>query len=308
MKKTLIALAAVAATGAVFAQSSVTAYGRVDLSLARNVGSDTTVMQNGSGSRLGFRGNEDLGGGLKALFQIEHRFNADTGEQTSATKYWAGRSIVGLSGGFGTIQFGRDYSPAFLYSQLAADPWGWDTVAANSRATGGAIAPVRNDNAMTYIWSGAGLTVAAQAALKENAEGATKNPVALAVRYANGPIMAAVAHDRTATGGKWTTVNGSYDLGAVKLGALFGTGTTAADHDHDSYLLTAVAPLGAGELRFSVGQLKDKTADVVASRQIGLGYHYSLSKRTTVYVDVVNDNKRTETNKTGVDFGLKHNF
>ena len=308
MKKTLIALAAVAATGAAFAQSSVTAYGRVDLSLARNVGSDTTVMQNGSGSRLGFRGNEDLGGGLSALFQIEHRFNADTGEQSSPSKFWTGRSIVGLKGGFGTIQFGRDYTPAFLYSQLAADPWGWDTVAANTRSTGGLIAPVRNDNAITYMWSGAGVLVAAQAALKENAEGATKNPVSMVVRYANGPIMAALAHDRTSTGGKWTTVNGSYDLGAVKLGALIGTGTTAADNDHNSYLLTAVAPVGAGELRFSVGQLKNKTADVIASRQVGLGYHHSVSKRTTVYVDVVNDGKRTDTNKTGVDFGIKHNF
>lgn len=307
MKKTLIALAAVAATSAVFAQSSVTAYGRVDLSLARNVGSDTTVMQNGSGSRLGFRGTEDLGGGLKANFTIEHRFNADTGE-SSSPKMWHGRSIVGLSGGFGTIQFGRDYTPAFLYSQLAADPWGWDTVAANVRATGGLIVPVRNDNAITYMWSGAGLAVGAQVALKENTEGATKNASSLVVRYANGPIMAAVGHDRTMQGGTWTTVNGSYDLGAVKLGALIGTGTTAADHDHKSYLLTAVAPMGAGELRFSMGELKDTTADVVASRQVGLGYHHSVSKRTTVYVDVVNDGKRVTTNKTGVDFGIKHNF
>lgn len=308
MKKTLIALAAVAASSAVFAQSSVTAYGRVDVSLARNVGSDKTVMQNGSGSRLGFRGNEDLGGGLKALFQIEHRFNADTGELTNAAKFWQGRSIVGLSGGFGTVQFGRDYTPAFLYSQVAADPWGWDTVAANNRATGGGIAPVRNDNAMTYMWSGSGLTVGAQVALKESTEGATKNASSLLVAYANGPISVALGHDRTMTDGKWTTVNGSYNLGAVKLGALVGTGTTSAGNDHRSYLLSAVAPLGAGELRFAVAELKNKTADVIASRQVSLGYHYSLSKRSTVYVDVVNDGKRATTNKTGVDFGLKHNF
>jgi predicted porin len=297
----------VAATSAVFAQSSVTAYGRVDLSLARNVGSDTTVMQNGSGSRLGFRGTEDLGGGLKANFTIEHRFNADTGENPNA-RFWHGRSIVGLSGGFGTIQFGRDYTPAFLYSQLAADPWGWDTVANNAAATGGRIAPVRNDNAITYMWSGSGLVVGAQVALKENTEGATKNASSLVVRYANGPIMAALGHDRTMKGGKWTTVNGAYDLGAVKLGALIGTGTTdGGAADRKSYLLTAVAPMGAGELRFSVGELKNKTADVIESRQVGLGYHHSLSKRTTVYVDVVN-NSKAPSNKTGVDFGIKHNF
>ena len=99
MKKSLLALAVLGAfAGAASAQSSVTLYGRVDLSLAKNIGSDAKGVQNGSGSRLGFRGVEDLGGGMKAIFNIEHRFNADTGELTNAAKFWQGRSIVGLEG------------------------------------------------------------------------------------------------------------------------------------------------------------------------------------------------------------------
>jgi len=135
MKKSLLALAVLGAfAGAASAQSSVTLYGRVDLSLARPLGSSDLMMQNGSGSRFGVRGTEDLGGGLKALFQIEHRFCADSGFTgaggvCSATtagnfRHWNGRSILGLSSGPHTVHLGRDYTPAFLWGHLLADPWG----------------------------------------------------------------------------------------------------------------------------------------------------------------------------------------
>ena len=87
-------------------------------------------MFNGSGSRLGMRGVEDLGGGLKGLFNIETRFDADTGGaqnfnltprgSTAATgnRFWGARSIVGVEGGFGQITLGREYVTSFLQSQL----------------------------------------------------------------------------------------------------------------------------------------------------------------------------------------------
>lgn len=307
MKKSLVALAVLGAfAGAASAQSSVTVYGRVDLSLARNLGSDDLVMQNGSGSRLGFRGVEDLGGGLKAFFTIEHRFNADTGVLTNAAKFWHGRSIVGLQGGWGSITLGREYSPAFFKSQLPADPWGWDTVAANNTITGGGIAPVRNDNSITYDFAAGGLQVGAQVALKEAGD---KHGFGLGARYAAGPLAVGFGYDRPVNSVKtnWTTIDGSYDLGAVKLGALFGTGKRAGAKIR-GWLLTATAPIGGGELRASFGELRNRTADIKESRQFGLGYHYPLSKRTTIYADLVNDNKRVNDHKTGFDIGLKHNF
>lgn len=306
MKKSLLALAVLGAfAGAASAQSSVTLYGRVDLSLARNVGSDDLVMQNGSGSRLGVRGVEDLGGGLKAFFNIEHRFNADTGTNPNA-RFWHGRSLVGIEGGFGKISLGREYSPAFFKSQLPADPWGWDTVAANNIATGGGIAPVRNDNSITYDFAAGGLSVGAQVALKEAGD---KHGFGLGARYAAGPLAIGFGYDRpvNSVNTNWTTVDGSFDLGMVKLGGLFGTGKLAGNK-HRSWLLTAVAPIGGGELRASYGELRNRTADVTASRQFGLGYHYAMSKRTTVYADLVNDSKRVNDNKTGFDVGIKHNF
>ncbi|MES2718207.1 MAG: porin [Pseudomonadota bacterium] len=318
--------------GVASAQSSVTLYGRVDLSINKPTGSANKNMSNGSGSRFGVRGVEDLGGGLSAFFNLEHRFDADTGAQSagpiaaSATsnaaplsRFWTGRSIVGLQGGFGKITLGREYTTAFLQSQLAADPWGWDTVVSgtpsgglNQLITGGAIARVRNDSSLTYNFSAAGFSVGAQIAeATDTINNFNKKPFNFALNYAAGPVSLGLGYEKTgqvaADTAKWLTVNGSFNLGAVKLGALYGKGNTAAGADHKSYLLTAVAPLGQGEFRASYGRLKNETANVDAAKGFALGYHYALSKRTTLYTDFLR-NTALATNKTGYDFGIKHNF
>lgn len=322
MKKSLLALAALTAfAGAASAQSSVTMYGRVDLSIGKGAGSDAKQMTNGSGSRLGLRGTEDLGGGLTALFNIEHRFNADTGAVSSTTRFWTGRSIVGLQGGFGQIVFGREYTTAFLQSQLVADPWGWDTVVSgfmgnglNNTITGGGIAAVRNDSSVTYKISAGGFTFGAQIAEATDAITNVPNkPVNFAVNYAGGPLYVAFGYERTgaeaADTADWMTINASYNFGAFKVGGLYGKGNTAAGADHQSYLLTATAPMGAGEFRASYGQLKNKTADLTAAKGFGLGYHYSMSKRTTLYVDIMQNKADTVVgSSTGYDVGIKHNF
>ena len=120
MKKSLLALAVLGAfAGVASAQSSVTLYGRVDLSAGKGAGVEQNSLANGSGSRFGVRGVEDLGGGLQALFNIEHRYNADTGAQTNGARFWTGRSLVGLQGGFGQIVFGRRATVS-----LISNAWG----------------------------------------------------------------------------------------------------------------------------------------------------------------------------------------
>jgi predicted porin len=331
MKKSLLALAVLGAfAGAASAQSSVTMYGRVDLSIGKNSGSAAKFLANGSGSRLGMRGVEDLGGGMKALFNIEHRFDADTGASqnfnvavpgsttANGNRFWGGRSIVGLEGGFGRVVFGREYTTAFLMSQLIADPWGWDTVAASTGTaaiTGGGIARVRNDSSITYHIAASGVTFGAQIAEGNDALNSyDKKPVNFAIRYAGGPLDLALGYetyDLAAAGrGKanWTTLNGSYNFGAFKLGALIGRGDsgTAATGDHKSYLLTATAPIGAGEFRAAYGKLESSRVGDV-NKTFALGYHYSLSKRTTLYTDFANNNKAA-TSKSAYDVGIKHNF
>jgi predicted porin len=314
MKKSLLALAVLGAfAGAASAQSSVTLYGRVDLSIGKNSGSTAKYMANGSGSRLGFKGVEDLGGGLSAYFNIEHRFDADTGANSSTSRMWSALSIVGLRGGFGSVSLGRNYTTSFLGSQLAADPWGWDTVAANTGTialTGLGIAKVRNDSAVTYNFAANGFSFGAQLAeASDTINNFSKKPFNMALGYAGGPLSVGFGYELTGNKGVATekvwTLNGAYDLGAVKLGALVGRGTTAANASHKSWMLTATAPLGQGEFRAAYGQLKANSTKV--NQTFALGYHYSLSKRTTVYADLAN-NSKAATSKTGYDFGIKHNF
>src|SRR5215216_6277537 len=126
MKKSLLALAVLGAfAGAASAQSSVTIYGSLDMALMKGNGGTApnpgalgtskayNVAQSNS-SRLGFRGNEDLGGGLSAQFQIEHRFHPDDGQLDNQNVFWAARSYVQLSSASaGRIYLGREYTPAF---------------------------------------------------------------------------------------------------------------------------------------------------------------------------------------------------
>ena len=143
MKKSLLALAVLGAfAGAASAQSSVTVYGLLDEGITKSNGGTSGnngltspgaapkawTLQFASTPRLGFRGNEDLGGGLSAQFQIEHRFYNDTGAAQSSAIFWNGRSYVQLSSATaGRVYLGRDYSPAF-WPAVKSDPFGWDGV------------------------------------------------------------------------------------------------------------------------------------------------------------------------------------
>ena len=321
MKKSLLALAALTAfTGAVSAQSNVTLYGRVDLAFGERMGAADQKLTNGSGSRLGLRGSEDLGGGLAAVFNIEHRFNADTGlagggdanASTPAPRFWHGRSIVGLKGGWGQVVLGREYTTAFLGSQLINDPWGWDTAASDATAalTGGGIAKVRNDSSITYNLSMAGFSFGAQYAEATDAVTSFQdNPYNFSVGYAGGPFSVNFGYEVTGVQGvsdeEVMTLGGAFNFGAFKLGASYLDGTKANGHDVTAYMVTGTAVLGQGELRAMWGQRE--TNDVKDVNSFAIGYHYALSKRTTIYTDYVT-NSKLASNKNGYDFGIKHNF
>ncbi len=345
MKKSLLALAALTAfTGAVSAQSNVTMYGRIDLSVNKGVGTAQKAISNGSGSRLGLRGSEDLGGGMAAIFNVEMRFDADTGASQNfcvtptgataapagacgvANRFWGARSLVGLKGGFGQVTLGREYTTAFLGSQLLNDPWGWDTVVSgtpgyfsgglNQKLTGGGITQVRNDSAVTYNISMAGFSFGAQIAEATDAiNNFQKKPYNFSAGYAAGPFTVNAGYEKTgqvaAAAAQWATLGGTFNLGMVKLGASIGSGRTAADAKNQSYMVTAVGVMGQGELRGSYGKL---TTDLAGpggksdlAKGFALGYHYALSKRTTLYTDYVR-NTAVLTEKNGYDFGIKHNF
>ncbi|MDP3343761.1 MAG: porin [Hydrogenophaga sp.] len=308
MKKTLIALAAVAATSAAFAQSSVTVYGKVDMGISNAIGNATkaqTGLNEASGSRLGFRGTEDLGGGLKANFILEHRFKPDTGAESTPGTFWVGRSIVGLSGGFGKVDFGRDYSAAF-WTALGADVFGYDGVANNAAATSASTNPARLANVISYSSpSMGGFMAQGSYAFKETAAAGVKNATSVRLAYAAGPLSASVAASKNHNNTDYSAFGAAYDFGMAKANLLISKGENVAGADIDGMTLGLVVPMGAVTLKASYATLE--VGNVKTVSQLGLGARYALSKRTDVYTSYARNSKAT-VDKTGFEIGLQHNF
>ena len=285
MKKSLLALAVLGAfAGAASAQSSVTLYGKLDLGFAKAAGSADKQVADGSSSRVGFRGVEDLGGGLKALFQFEHRFNPDTGTVTN-TAFWHGLSTVGLGGSFGTVNLGRQYTAAYSLATGVIDPFGGDTVAGlRGESLTKSVARLRTDNSVRYDGAFGGLKVAADIA--ETPAGGVDRPYSVAAQYAAGPFMVAASYDNpTGANDNLATLGGSYTFGPAKVSLGIGRG----DNDSNVRVKQALAGVtvsvgAAGQVLAGYAQEEVGTAD--ATKKVSLGYRHNLSKRTQLYTDV----------------------
>jgi predicted porin len=323
MKKTLIALAAVAATGAAFAQSTVTLYGIADIGYAtttsKSTAGVTTAKTNGmvsgvqSGSRWGVRGTEDLGGGLKANFNFESAIGANDGTGNNA---FGRRSVVELEGGFGKVGLGRDYTPSFSLIG-GTDVTGTDAATTSDLYPAG----VRADNMFMYTSPSFGGVVAKAGLVSQKsgtpADPAKTNGVDVSVSYSAGPLMvgagfgnskvntsavaavapvtatstvngvlgsAAVA--ATQTKNSHTVIGATYDLGVAKLFANqinYKNKSTNAKSAETN--LGVSAPMGAVTLMAGVGMDNDKSAAGAKSKATDymLGANYSLSKRTNAY-------------------------
>ncbi len=319
MKKSLLALAALTAfAGVASAQSSVTLFGIVDVSL-RNVkessGSLKSLSTDGAGSsRLGFRGVEDIGGGLRASFWLEGALAADTGNATGQT--WQRRSTVSLTGGFGEIRLGRDYTPDF-WNHTVFDPFGTNGVGSSTNLFGtfaGGAAPlgvtgtaaaaypvagtiVRANNTLGYFLPGGMGGVYGQVQLAAG-EGAVGNKhLGFRFGYSAGPLNVAVAYGKTGVAESptvdWTRFNvgGSYNMGFATLMGQYikadVSGGFADGREVTNLVLGANVPMGAGVFKVSYvksdGDGKTAVEKTTDATQIALGYQYSLSKRTLVY-------------------------
>jgi general bacterial porin, GBP family len=311
MRLPAVALVLVSFAHASHAQSSVTIYGHMNLGVARNIGSNAIVVQQGSQSRLGFSGVEDLGGGLKASFALEHRFQADTGGPLVGP-FWYGRSIVGLGGDFGLVTLGRDLTSAYLTAQLLQDPFLNQTVASMVAMSTGGIAQLRNDNALKYTFQSAGLTLRAEVGDGEvaNASRRLHRPVSAGVSYASGPLYLAYGYDNG--GGDrdfWHSATVHYKWAGVLLRAGIGSGKTNADRERRSWIVGATVPVSAaGEIRVAHGELEERGPTVLKMvAKTGIGYYYSLSKRTFLYTNIAHDS-RAVGDRVGVDVGIGHSF
>lgn len=308
MKKSLIALAALATiSGAAMAQSSVTIYGRLDASVgsekagAAGAAQSTSQLQSGllSTSRLGFRGTEDLGGGLKAIFQLEGALNVDDG---TAAGYRFGRmSIVGLSGGFGTVKLGlhdtsfddiRDISVSSVLWDSAFTP---TTIAYSNSVGGVAVGHVadyssRASNQIRYESPNfGGFTAGVSYGLDEQASPVKRDTTAFNVRYRGGALDVGVGYQEldnevSALKREYTTLAGAYNFGVVRVSAGYNMAEQGT-LESDGFTVGVNMPMGPWD--FSVGYAYNKSenagVDSAKSKGLAFGATYSLSKRTRVY-------------------------
>ncbi|MFO1293771.1 MAG: porin [Rubrivivax sp.] len=295
MKKSLLALAALTAfAGVASAQSSVTLFGIVDVSVTsgksgpnslKGVASDQL-----SSNRLGFRGVEDLGGGLKAGFWIEGAMAPDTG--TAGGQTWQRRSTVSLMGGFGEVRLGRDYTPSF-WNYTVFDPFGTNGPGSmlNLASTVGSSAGtlVRANNTVGYFLPAmGGLYGQLMVAAGEGVKAPTNKYTGGRIGYAAGPLNVAAAYGKTSK-------DGSADVDDFKdrnIGASFAIGpaTIIAQYSKRDYstfnqktaLIGGTYAFGASTLKASFTK-STGSSSLYEAKQVAVGYQYDLSKRTSLY-------------------------
>ena len=318
MKKSLIALAAVAASGAAMAQSSVTLYGVVDTSVAYVKGDKSVsgLLNSGaSTSRLGFRGVEDLGNGLKAEFVLEGQVDPDNG--TAGGFNFKRQSTVGLAGEFGQVRLGRaltaSYNAVSRYDVFGTVGLG-STLAWSGAETG---YQNRSNNMISYISPKfAGFGVGIDYGFGERKKNKTDRYMGIGATYDNGPLSLGLGYDKENNGLgalpnedlKTWQLGCSYDFAVVKLAAFYYETkytqiSTNGSDKLKTWNLGVSAPVGAaGVVKASYNNYKLSDSSEKA-QQFSLGYVHSLSKRTALY-----GTYSYLKNKNGADFELNGAF
>jgi predicted porin len=341
MKKTLIALAVLAASTASMAQ--VTLYGVADVGIgssdkaqsAVGVNSayalpNTNIMAvtngnsglNDGNSRFGMRGVEDLGGGLKAGFNFESSIDLASGATNgSGGTLFARAANVSLSGGFGSLTVGRQLTPSFL--ALAQ----WElTGTANYSVTmgqfgsvvGGSNNVARDVGMAAYSTPNMGGFVATVGAVLEGngvygTAAAPKGKYDIAATYNAGPIAVGLGYNKVDAGKEGTTIGGSFNFGMVKVAASWNSQKDGAGNKQvEGYTLGASLPMGPWTFTGDIATVQSGNALLAgqsSDTNVLLNAKYALSKRTFVYGVYIIDNKGINTQDTNAySLGLRHNF
>lgn len=296
MKKALIALAVLGAMSNAAMAQTVTVYGIVDIGVANENNGTTSVTRvdsgNVYGSRLGFRGTEDLGGGMSALFNLETGMNMDTG--TGQGPLFNRQSFVGLKSRAGTVTLGRQYTPLFR-AQLAYDPFftGSAGNAGRMMSNGGGPNGARTDNSIFYVSPNVGgFEGQLLYGVGEQAGNSSKlREIGAAVGYAKGPVGVKLVHQNAndaagMTSAKNTNLSGTYDFVAAKVHAAYQVNKTGSTVDTRDALIGVSVPFGAGKFIASYIRKNDRIHAAANASQIGIGYIHGLSKRTDLYTSI----------------------
>ncbi len=343
LRTSAIALACLAVGGVAHAQSSFTANGLVDQSVGQVQSAGGLKVKrldrgNMSTSYLGFKGSEDLGGGLRANFQLETFIGVDTGgagRVSGVDAFWARNANVSLSGGFGTIKLGRQGPPLFVSTLLFnafGDSFGYSPAIRqyyNAPYGTPLIGDSGWNNAIGYsIPSYGGLSANVLVQAGEGAANSKGKNVGANVLYFGGPVALTAAWQNVKSQGilgqsiatfpgfasqTAYQFGGSFDAGVVKLFAQYGKIKTDATKDVNTtnFNVGAKVPLGAGALLAQYGDSKIETQTVAGelkSKIATLGYDYFLSKRTDIYAVLMFEKFTAKQHGSTYALGLKHTF
>jgi predicted porin len=315
MKKSLIALAVLGASSFAMAQSSVTLYGVADAGIGKiktgapagNDASNSTqflsgsLMNNGN-SRLGVRGVEDLGGGLKAGFNFETGLDLDQGDALgSGGGFWGRAANLWLGGNWGTFKLGRSLNPTF-YGIAAWELTGvanYSVVGNTYNVAGGGP---RNNSQFSYKTPDMG-GLSAEVGYVLKADNAGRAKWDLNVRYANGPIGLGFAANKTKDIKTNYVLGGKYNFSNFVLAASYTNAYNAANAQRRGFSLGGTANFGAMALTLDL--TRDTKNDWTGKKYTNglVEAKYALSKRTFVYGAYL---RLDGNNNYGI--GVRHNF
>lgn len=311
MKKQLLAASVLAAfAGMAQAQSNVTVYGIVDTGFIKETGSDVSMGSN-IDNRIGFKGSEDLGGGYKATFQLEKRFNLNDG--TIKGVDWEGASNVEIAGPFGAVRLGRlNELPTETFRKL--DPF--NQFGVGSMLLGSQRSTRISDTVRYDSPNFSGFKFGASYSLGKNTDkdsrdnagtqlklaDADNDGYAVSLNYSNGPLYAVANWSRLADSKDSSVWNlgAFYKFGPAKVslgyekthdkGYKLGSAKALKESTQDNWILGLQYAIGAGRINASFSYMDiDHARDWNDSKDIkkySLGYEYDLSKRTTLYAMV----------------------
>lgn len=308
MKKTLIALAVLAASGAAMAQSSVTLYGAIDLGVGKYDGGKTQMtgsetLNNGT-SRIGLRGVEDLGSGLKAGFNYETAIDAEDG----ASSGWTRAANVWLGGNWGTFKMGRTLTPSY-YGLAAYELTGAANYSVIGNTYGYVGSNARNSSQFSYKTpSLSGFSAEIGYITKSDFSGAAanKDKVDANVIYANGPIGVGLSYNKVKGEKANYALGGKYNFGNFALAASYQDARNFNGVRRSGASLGGSVAFGAASLTLDVTRdSKHQVGNVKLKKYTNgvLEGKYALSKRTFVYGAYL---RLDGDNNYGI--GLRHNF
>jgi predicted porin len=312
MKKSLVALAALAVVGAASAQSSVTLYGYGDLGVGQSVGTGEKSQFNPGladvgGIRIGMKGSEDLGGGLKANFQLESTAYNESGTGSGDFKRATWFSV---SGGFGEVRLGRQARNAVVAGVMAS-PAGWrgsdPEAAVGTRYsiennTGGSSRISSMVNYITPSFSGFNARVGY--AMEADAAGGAGNGAVtdIALLYSNGPLSLSYGYIKAENSEANQGFHAKYDFGvAALMGSYNDRGAVGTTPAQKGFTIGATVPMGATMIYATYAKNNDAATRATAYE---LGVDYNLSKRTALTAFLAN----TDGLDMGYYAGVRHSF